>query len=140
MPMAEISVAQIADWLLFRKGMNRSIVVFWGSRAGGLYKNEHFYNQIQNYSPLQFDGLNELERYYECYWVLSQLDPVERENMLKASLAEGLEDLSEYRALANLVKEGYVDVIITTGVDPFLEKALQQEKVNEARDYRVLVY
>src|SRR2546430_15437568 len=140
MSIAQINAPQIADWLLFRKSTNRSIIFFLGSRIGGLFKNKNFYNQIQSRRPLSFDTMNEVEKFYECYRALSQLDSTDKYNILTSSLKERPNNLLEHQYLAILAKEGYVDVIITSNIDSLLEEAMRREKLKEARDYQVLVY
>src|ERR1700694_3749477 len=140
MSISETSVTQIADWLLFRKSTNRLIVFFLGSRTGGLFNNKNFCDQVQNHCTLQLDTLNELERFYECYRVLRQLNRTDSNNILTASLREKPKNLLEHRYLASLVKEGFVNVIITTNIDSFLEEALQRELGKESWDYQIFVY
>jgi hypothetical protein len=140
MSIAQIKTPQIADWLLFRKSMNHSIVFFLGSRIGGLFKNKSFYNQIQSQRTLPFDTLNEVEKFYECYHTLSQLDSTDKYNTLTSSLKERPNNFLEHQYLAILAKEGYVDVIITTNIDSLLEEAMRREKVQETRDYQIFVY
>lgn len=140
MSITKINVTQITDWLLFRKSTNRPIVIFLGSRTGGLFENKKFYEQMQAHSSSQFDTLNELEKFYECYQILSQLNWTEGHNILTSSIKERPQHLSEYKYLATLIAEGFVDIIITTNIDSLLEEALQREKVKESRDYQILVY
>jgi hypothetical protein len=143
MPISETDVTKIAEWLDFRKGTkskDRQIVFFLGSRMGIFFKNTNFYSQIQTRSVRTFDALDEREKFYECYRVLSRLEPMDRYTILTTSLMERPKNVLQYHYLARLVKEDYVDAIITTNIDTSLEEALKREEVQESRDYHLLVY
>src|SRR5438105_15774371 len=99
MSISETNVTQIAEWLVFRKSTkskDRLIVFFLGSRIGILFKNKNFYNQIQIRSTLPFDTLNEREKFYECYRVLSLQEPVDRHTILTSSLMERPKNALQY--------------------------------------------
>jgi TIR domain/SIR2-like domain len=143
MPFSETDVTKIAEWLDFRKGTkskDRQIVFFLGSRMGIFFKNTNFYSQIQTRSVRTFDALDEKEKFYECYRVLSRLEPMDRYTILTTSLMERPKNVLQYQYLARLVKEDYVDAIITTNIDTSLEEALRREEVQESRDYHLLAY
>ncbi|HID61184.1 MAG TPA: VWA domain-containing protein [Anaerolineae bacterium] len=66
-------------------------------------------------------GSVDLGKFYET---LDGLSPLERYVILKKHFAEA--GLSPgYRRLAELVKEGFFDIIFTTNLDPFLENSLE---------------
>jgi hypothetical protein len=71
-------------------------------------------------------GSDDLEKFYE---MLNGLSPLERYVILKKHFARaGIS--SGYRHLAGLIKKGFLDVIFTTNLDPFLENALAGAKRN----------
>jgi hypothetical protein len=79
-------------------------------------------------------GSDNLERFYET---LDGLSSLERYVILKKHFAEA-EVSPGYRHLAELVKEGYFDMVFTTNFDPFLEQALVTGKM-DTTDFQVLV-
>jgi uncharacterized protein YegL len=79
-------------------------------------------------------GATDLENFYET---LDSLSSMERYVILKKHFAEA--GISPgYRRLAELVKEGFFDIIFTTNLDPFIENSLADSKL-EVRDFEVLV-
>ncbi|MBN1219065.1 MAG: VWA domain-containing protein [Anaerolineae bacterium] len=70
-------------------------------------------------------GTEDLEKYYKT---LDSLSAMERYVILKKYFTEaGLS--SGYRHLAELVKEGYFNTILTTNLDPFVENALVDKEI-----------
>ncbi|MBX5458066.1 MAG: hypothetical protein IRZ31_14320 [Thermogemmatispora sp.] len=69
------------------------------------------------------EGWSDLRAY------LHQLGPHDRLGVLKQGLAlqEASQDLSGYRALARLCKQGYFMTILTSGIDALLERAFVSE-------------
>jgi hypothetical protein len=79
-------------------------------------------------------GSDDLE---EFYGTLDGLSPLERYVILKKHFAEAGFSLG-YRRLAELIKEGFFNVIFTTNLDPFLENSLADSRL-EATDFEVLI-
>jgi len=79
-------------------------------------------------------GNDDLGRFYET---LNGLSPLERYVILKKHFA-GTRISPGYRRLAELVKKGFFNIIFTTNLDPFLEHALTDGKL-DATDFEVLV-
>ncbi len=76
-------------------------------------------------------GSVDLEKFYET---LDGLSPLERYVILKKHFAEA--GISPgYRRLAELIKEGFFDIIFTTNLDPFLENSLEAANL----DFEVLI-
>ena len=71
-------------------------------------------------------GTADLDKYYKT---LDSLSAMERYVILKKYFAEAGVS-SGYRHLAQLVKKGYFNVVLTTNLDPFLENALADGKMN----------
>jgi len=70
-------------------------------------------------------GTGDLDKYYKT---LDNLSSMERYVILKKYFDEtGLS--SGYQHLAELVKKGYFEVILSTNLDPFVEEALERAKV-----------
>jgi len=77
------------------------------------------------------------ERLAEFYSLLDNLSVTERYLILKGHL-EGKRPSVGYRCLAELVKEGYFDIIISTNLDVFVEDALSDAGLR-AEDFAVLI-
>jgi hypothetical protein len=78
-------------------------------------------------------GGTDLKDYYDT---LNGLSSLERSVILRKHFAE-TDVSSGYRRLAKLVEEEFFDVIFTTGLDPFLEKALAEGK--ETANFAVII-
>ncbi len=81
------------------------------------------------------NGASALESFYET---LDGLSPLERYVMLRKHFSEA-GDSQGYRHLAELIKMGVFNVVFTTNLDSFLEKALQAEGLQHTADFQVLV-
>src|SRR5256885_16641226 len=70
-----ITIAHLAKLLEIKKINGQSIVLFLGSRAGGLFLNETFYSYIERLSTsdTMFNKLTVLEKFSESYRVLNEL-------------------------------------------------------------------
>jgi hypothetical protein len=79
-------------------------------------------------------GSHDMQKFYET---LDSLSSLERYAILKKHFAAAATSPG-YRRLAEMIKKGFFDVIFTTNLDPFLEKALVESKM-EATDFGVLV-
>jgi len=80
-------------------------------------------------------GSDDLEKFYE---ILDGLSPLERYVILKKHFAEaGIS--SGYRHLAELVEQGFFDIIFTTNLDPFMENSLLSKQVQGSTGFEVLV-
>jgi len=79
-------------------------------------------------------GSDDLGRFYET---LNGLSPLERYVILKKHFAR-VRLSPGYRRLAELVKKGFFDIVFTTNLDPFLEHALTDNKL-DAAGFAVLI-
>ncbi|MEA3345557.1 MAG: SIR2 family protein, partial [Chloroflexota bacterium] len=77
------------------------------------------------------------EKLAKFYDLLDNLSETERYLVLKGHL-EGKAPSVGYRCLAELVKEGYFDVILSTNLDVFVEDALSDVGLR-AEDFKVLI-
>ncbi len=114
--------------LTARKKQGQSLTLFLGARAGGLFGNADFYSLVKDFSLLNFNNLSALEKFQECYKVLNskRTDKNNRfdSNSIYQILTKSLSSQyyrEEDEPLADLVKAGFFDVILTTNIDSFLE-------------------
>src|SRR5438552_3479811 len=142
-----VSVAELAQLLIARKKERKRTILFLGSRTGGLFGNQAFYNGMQRYSLRNFSKLSELEKFDECYHILKRL--ADENNEKNPDGKELLEDLltnwlteiagrEEDNYVAELVKEGFFDTIVSTNIDSLLELAFSQAGMKSSEDYKVV--
>ena len=131
----ENSIKEIADALRAQRGLGQRRVLFLGTRAGGLFGNEYLYEMLRQYSLLNFDRLSNIEKFEECYHLLSmRFSETAIHDILVGALGT-LRYREEDALLAGLVKAGIFDTIITTNIDNLLEDACAVLSV----DYQVIM-
>lgn len=129
---------EIAKWFQRRKQLNRRTVLVLGARAGGLFRSNYLYEELQFFSTRAFNNLSRLEQFRECYSILtgSLFSEMDLHNILRAALQK----LTIARAdvcLAELVKLGYFDEIVTTNIDDILEQSLFAVEMKEYSEFEV---
>lgn len=122
----KFDVDEIAEWL--RKRKSHRTVLLLGARAGKLFQNDRFYMTLSKFSYRNFDVLTPVEMFNECFNILNRgfFSPADIHGILRHSL-NSLVDSGLSKAdltLAELIKQGYFDEIITTNIDDGLERAL----------------
>src|SRR5437868_1356853 len=121
--VTETTIEEIARTLTTRRGQGQRIALFLGARAGGLFGNRFLYDTLKQFSLLDFDTLSNVEKFRECYYVLNKhFKKSERHDILVGALAT-LRYREEDKLLAELVKAGFFEVIISTNIDTLLEDA-----------------
>ncbi len=132
------SIKEIADLLEMRKQNNHRTVLLLGSRAGYLFRSEHFLETLQKFSHPSFSNLSLLEQFSECYSILTKTPFSETE--IHAILRTSLQDLGmiqEDTYLAHLIRNNHFDEIITTNLDDGLEQSLVRAGMKEHRDFEI---
>jgi TIR domain len=131
MPEPEkIETAGIANRLAIRRSNNHRTVLVLGSRAGGLFRSQHFYDTFKLTSPHDFTQLSWIQQFVECYRLLSRKHYSEAEihSILSTSLHHidiGDADI----CMVELVQQGYFDQVISANIDDLLEHAFAMIKV-----------
>src|SRR5437016_762787 len=135
----ETNIEEIASALVTQRDLGQRTVLFLGARAGGLFGNEFLYETLKNFSLLNFDILSNVDKFRECYNVLSKhFTESEKHNILVGALAT-LRYKEEDKLLAELVKAGLFEFIISTNIDTLLEDACSSWGLREPDDYRVSI-
>src|SRR5258708_23688306 len=114
----------MVHWLKERK-FEGLIFFFFGARTGGLFRSQAFYKNMQEFSLREFDALTTFERFAECYWALTkdkEFGETDIDNILTQAL-KGISVLYADICVAELLKEGIFDLVITTCIDDVLEQA-----------------
>src|SRR6266568_5893369 len=135
----ETSIEELARVLTTQRDQGQRAILFLGARAGGLFSNQFLYDTLKNFSLLNFDTLSNVDKFRECYYVLNkQFTENERHNILVGALAT-LRYREEDRLLAEIIKAGLFEVIISTNIDTLLEDACSSCGLWEPDDYRVFI-
>src|SRR5579859_3440798 len=133
-----IEIADIAKELEERKNENQRPVLILGSRAGGLFRSQYFYENMLRYSLRNFADLTPREQFSQCYEILDK-EAMSRTD-LRIIINTALENLNFTIAddcLAELVKQRLFEFIFTNNVDDLLENAFAGSRMKEAHDFVV---
>ena len=136
----EKNIADIAEALKLKQRNNQSMVLLLGSRAGGLFRSQDFFATLKEYSKRSFDLLSREGQFAESYKALKQ-DRFNEKN-IHALLVASLQDVSISEAdiyLAQFIKQGLFNVIISTNMDGLLEKALEYVEMRELYEFEVVI-
>jgi hypothetical protein len=141
MPNATISdIPHLVKALNLRKG-NHSTVLLIGSRAGGLFRSKQLYETLKQFGEPSFHDLPRIQQFAQCYHLLTRkTDPGFGLTDIDSILTSALKDVDITDAdicLAELVKIGLFDIIITTNVDNILEDSLEYVGLKEMHHFEV---
>ncbi len=132
------SVAEIARLLHTRKEQGRHTSLFLGSRVGGLFRNQTFYEYLRGYSLFNFDELSEVGKFQECYHVLQKHIDEEDTRVILTESLKSVAYREEDELLAELIRIGLFDAIISTNIDSLLEDTFVLKGMRRPNDYLVL--
>ena len=125
--------------LTARKNMNYSTVLVLGARTSGLFRSQKLYEILLLFGEPSFAELSPTRKFSDCYRTLTRhnlFSVSEIDTILRQSLAEVVVSEAD-RYLAEIVKLGFFDMIISTNVDDLLEQALKSAEMKEMRDFDV---
>ncbi len=138
----EANFIELIKLFEMRKVTGRRTVLFLGARAGGLFRSKSLYQDIQGFG-IDISNFNKLSRtgqFGECYPLLERLRYSESD--MDGFLTKYLQNLDISEAdtcLAELVKQGLFDIIISTNIDDVLERAFAQVEMKEIHDFQVFI-
>ncbi|QBD79925.1 hypothetical protein EPA93_29665 [Ktedonosporobacter rubrisoli] len=138
--MKETDITGIADMLGARRSGNKRTVLILGAHAGAFFENMGLYEHVSKYSMRSFERLSVLEKFEECFKILrDRFNESDVDTLLRVAVKDekSLVAREEDDCVAELVKEGYFELIISTNIDTILEGALRQAKMQEPYDYSV---
>ena len=133
-------IDELAKLLKLRKATEHPTVLLLGSRAGELFRSKHLYENLQNFSHRDFSKLSRAEWFSECYSILTRNQFSETD--IHGILRTALRDLTVTKAdacLAEMVKQGHFDEIISTNIDDVLEQSFLTVEMKEHRDFEVTI-
>jgi hypothetical protein len=134
--VARIDVAELARDLEARKNDNQRATLILGSRAGGLFRSDYFYDTMKQFSMRDFGNLSPREQFSECYSVLNkgQMSKTDIEVIIGNAL-HGLRYLTADECVAELAQQGLFKDVFSTNVDDFLEGAFSSIGMKESHDF-----
>ena len=138
--IVKAEITDIAHMLKIRKKNNQGMVLFLGARAGSLFHCEDFYETLKEYSTNNFATRTRPEQFAECYKVLQK--GRFSENEIHTILTRSLQETTVGEAhlfVAELIKQGVFDIIISTNIDSHLEDALKELGMKEQYDFSVFL-
>ncbi len=135
----QFDIPQMIRQLTARKSVNYSTVLVLGARTGGLFRSQKLYETLLLYSDPSFAELSLTRKFGACYRTLTNhnlFSISEIDTILTQSLAEtAVTDVDLY--LAEIIKFGFFDLIVSTNVDDLLEQALKSVGMRELRDFDI---
>lgn len=139
--LTDISLSAIARHLNLRRRLSTPMVLILGSRTGALYRSQEFYTILEPHSST-FTILPKVKQFAECYRILTrQPVPGFSPNDIHTILTDALntiDTIDSDKYLANFVKMGIFDPIITTNIDTLIQDALTSAGWRNTREFEVL--
>lgn len=123
------NIVKMAEYLKHRRNTRKDTLLVLGARAGGLFRSSSFSKVLSTFSS-NFDRLLHVQKFAECFNILRRdmLSQGEVDAIVKAALQEVSFSEADY-CVAQLVKRGYFNTLITTNVDDILEQACIKAEV-----------
>src|ERR1700730_2985786 len=125
MSFPEIALSKIVWKLKFRQVGKNSTVLILGSRAGSFFRNQRFFETFCEFGDPSFGSLTRIEQFGKIYQILNQ--GIFTANDIDALLHEFAGEFNQADLyLAELVRLGVFQTIISTNVDNAFERALER--------------
>ncbi len=138
-PVTDPIIMDIARSLQRRKGLRALTVLFLGARTGGLYGNHAFYTEMST-DDAHLDTLSAPEKFRACYRLLQRSNQDTIHDILHLSLRDAPQRVADQQ-IAELVRRGYFDVVVSTHIDVLLDRAIERERLLAPPfDARLVVY
>src|SRR5437667_2172707 len=120
------TIEEIATNLRERRSQGKPSVIFLGARAGEFYGNDDFYQALKQYIP-EFHNLNGIKKFISCYEALSSHYKEPGIHHILTTILENSKYRQEDEFLAELIRMGFSDLIITTIIGTLLEHSFIPE-------------
>src|SRR5439155_23788462 len=138
--LSRIDITELAELLEDRKNNEQKIALILGSRTGALFRSQSFAEEMIHYSTStsSFVGMNERERFNECYSLLQvakkQIDRKDLEIFLNQKMRKIDFSVAD-DCLAELVEQKNFRVILSSNVDDLLYNAFAALGLKENHDF-----
>jgi hypothetical protein len=132
-------IPYISRVLNTRKAAGRGTVLVLGSRTGGLFRSKYLYETLKPYGKPSQQTLSQMQQFAECYRLLASnvnISTTDIDTILRRALREMQMSKADI-SLAELIKQGLFDLIITTNMDSILEDSLKFVGMKELYDFEV---
>ena len=137
----QLGIGRMVTMLKTRKQIGQHTILVLGSRASNLFHSNELYETIKLFvGEPSFTHLSNLERFAECYRLLIKTTSGFSKDDIGAILSQSLKymDFTDTDiCLAELVKSGVFDIILTCTMDNTLEQALGYVGLRESLDFEV---
>jgi hypothetical protein len=138
--ITDIHIEELAKDLAERSNKNQQPALILGSRAGGLFRSNEFYEDMRVYSMRNFAELSLREQFSEAFNILGKAGMWHTE--LRHLITQALQSQHFTIAddcLARLMKEKHFKVIFSNNMDDLLESAFSALGMREHHEYLVFV-
>ena len=139
----EDDVKWIAKLLNMRKEAGGpATVLFLGSRTGSLFRLPVLTNLLQAFSNRDTLNMTSVERFREWYQILEEFKKQDLDHDIHAIIYKALREKRIEVAdicVAELMKQGIFDRIITTNIGSELERAFRQSGMEEPHDFQIII-
>jgi hypothetical protein len=134
----DVDCIDIVDWLSSRREAQHNTVLFLGARAGALFRGTTLYDCCQLFSARVLQGLTQHKQYAQCNQLLRQENFTQGDvdNIIALSL-QARATCDGDTALAQLVKSGLFDIIISTNIDNSVEQAFVNAGMKSPYDFQI---
>jgi hypothetical protein len=138
--VSDTTIHDIAAFLHSRKYHNQRTVLFLGSRVSRFWRNTDLYSNIGGFSSNSFYGQSDGEKFKACYEVLSNGERFNARDVhqLLVNALSHRKPREEDACLAELIKEIFFDVVLSTCIDGVVEDACEQAGMEEDQDFSIL--
>ena len=148
-------ISYMAAFLRRCKALGQKTVLVLGSRTGGLFRSTEFYDTMKQFGLPSFDTQSLLQKFGTCYQLLTNkmisqeqdkpdslppvfphFDALQIDTILSLALSKIDISPSDIN-LAQLIRLGLFDTIVSANVDDMLERAMKHVGMEQERDFYV---
>jgi hypothetical protein len=117
-------------------------VLFLGSRTGSLFRLPVLTNLLKVFSNRDTVNMTPVEQFREWYQILEEFKKEDLDHDIHAIICKALQEKRIEVAdicVAELMKQGIFDRIITTNIGSELERAFHQSGMEEPHDFQIII-
>jgi hypothetical protein len=128
----------LAELLEDRKNNDQKFALILGSRTGALFRSQGFAEEMAPYNTRSFVGMNERERFSECYISLQAAKKQMSSSDLEIILNQQVRNINFSMAddcLAELVAQKVFKLILSANADDLIYAACTTSELKEKQDF-----
>ncbi len=137
----KFDIVQMASKLKLRKQTQGTTALFLGAKAGGLFRSFQLYKLLSSVGPSDLYSLLPVERYRRCYNILcdtrfslQDIHDILTDKVLMQEIRAEVPEL----CIAELVKQGFFNPILSVSMYGEFEEAFQQMGMKGMLDFAVV--